>query len=103
MGERNLKSKGHNANSGGKITSILLLAAVVLGSRSLTFVVKVSCYPQYHTIGIGMLLLLLLGCICFWTAFTVVILVALAAITTLFTLSSTLVTSYAFFASRCAS
>ena len=40
MGERNLKSKGHNANLGGKIKSILLLAAVVLGSRSLsTFVV----------------------------------------------------------------
>ena len=39
MGERNLKSKGHNANSGGKIISILLLAAAVLDSRSLTFVV----------------------------------------------------------------
>ena len=37
MGERNLKSKGHNANSGGKITSILLLAAALLGGRSLTF------------------------------------------------------------------
>ena len=41
MGEfkRDLKSKGHNANLGGKITSILLLATAVLGSRSLTFVV----------------------------------------------------------------
>ena len=37
--KRNLKSKGHNANLGGKITSILLLATAVLGSRSLTFVV----------------------------------------------------------------
>ena len=51
---------------------------------------------QCHTIGIGTLLLLL-WCICFWTALTAATLAALAALlaaaTALLTLSSTLATS----------
>jgi len=50
-----------------------------------------------HTNGIGMLSLLLLWCICFWTALTAATLAALAALlaaaTALFTLSSTFATS----------